>query len=162
MEPHSIDPAHDLVAPHHDGVFGPLLWVDPASGKVRKESYYGDPGERAKALLVWVGHVVAVVRGVSDAERAKVSRGLREYLRRGELPIVYAGDPLPGERGARASADVEGAISSRDLARAVAYLLVQSEWLERESVTVELDGERFDFEVGETPDESGRLITVIQ
>ncbi len=163
MEPHSIDPAHDLVTPHHEGVFGPLLWVDTSSGEARQENYYGDPGGGTKALLVWVGHVVAVVSpGVDGAARAKVSQGLRAYLRRGELPIVYADEWLPGRTGARASANVEGAVARRDLARAAAYLLVQSEWLERERVTIELDGERFDFDVRESPDESGRLLTVIK
>ena len=162
MEPHSIDPAHDLVTPHHDGVFGPLLWVDTVSGETRKENYYGDPGGGIKALLVWVGHLVAVVsRGVSEGDRTKVSAGLRAYLRRGELPIVYGGEWLPGRTGSLASADVEGDVGRRDLARAAAYLLVQSEWLDRERVTIELDGERFDFDVRESPDESGRLLTVI-
>jgi hypothetical protein len=163
MEPHSIDPAHDLISPHHDGVFGPLLWVNTESGEVRKEIYYGDPGGSIKALLVWVGQVVAVVsRGVHESERAKVSRGLRAYLRRGELPIVYERDWLPERAGTLAVADVEGTVPRRDLARAAAYLVVQSEWLERERVAIELDGERFDFDVREAPDGEGRLLTVIK
>lgn len=163
MEPHSIDPAHDLVFPHHDGVFGPLLWVDTMSGEVRQENYYGDPGGSIKALLVWVGHLVAVVsRGVNESERSKVSRGLRAYLRRGELPIVYESDWLPERTGTLANADVEGTLPRRELARAAAYLLVQSEWVDRERVAIELDGERFDFDVRESPDESGRLLTVIK
>jgi hypothetical protein len=163
MEPHSIDPAHDLVTPHHDGVFGPLLWVDTTSGEARQENYYGDPGGSIKALLVWVGHLVVVVsRGVHESERPKVSQGLRAYLRRGELPIVYEREWLPERVGTVAVSDVEGSVPRRDLARAAAYLLVQSEWVDRESVAIELDGERFEFDVRESPDESGRLLTVIK
>ena len=163
MEPHSIDPAHDLVFPHHDGVFGPLLWVDTSRGEARQENYYGDPGGSVKALLVWVGQlVVAVTRGVYEADRPKVSRGLRAYLRRGELPIVYEREWLPERVGTMAVADVEGEVSRRDLARAAAYLLVRSEWVDRERVAIVLDGERFEFDVGESPDGEGRLLTVIK
>src|SRR5262245_24948065 len=131
MEPHSIDPAHELAAPRHEGVFGPLLWIDVASGKVWQEDF-DEQGPGTRALLVWVGAPVAVVfEGVPDAELSRVSERLRAYLRRSALPVVFQGSWLPDKTGIEASADEEGTVSRRELARAAAYVLVQSEWLER-------------------------------
>ena len=53
-------------------------------------------------------------------------------------------------------------VPRRELARAAAHLLVQAAWLEREAVAIELEGETFHFEVRESLDETGRVLTVIK
>jgi hypothetical protein len=160
MEPHSVDPAHELVPPRHEGVFGPLLWIDPAGGAVSQEAF-AEPGTGTKALLVWVGALVAAVfEGVPDGAHANVSDSLRTFLRRAELPVVFLHARLPHGAGIKTSANGSG--SRRELARAAAYALVQSAWLENDEVTIELDGESFHFEVRESLDEESRLLTVIR
>jgi len=112
---------------------------------------------------VWVGTLVAAVsEGVPESEVAKVSECLRSFLRRSELPVVFQREWLPNKTGIELCIDATAAVPRRELARAAAYALVQSAWLDRERVRVELDGESFDFDVRSSPDEEGRLLTVIK
>ncbi|HVJ20246.1 MAG TPA: hypothetical protein VM686_32750 [Polyangiaceae bacterium] len=162
MEPHSVDLAHELAPPRHEGVFGPLLWIDRERGLVWQEAF-AEQGTGTRALLVWVGTLVAAVsEGVPESEVAKVSECLRSFLRRSELPVVFQGEWLPNKTGIELCIDATPAVPRRELARAAAYALVQSAWLDRERVRVELDGESFDFDVRSSPDEEGRLLTVIK
>lgn len=167
MEPHTIDLAHDLGAPHHEGAYGPLLWVDVSSGRVWQEGSAGegtpDLGTGTTALLIWVGlSVVAVSEGVPDAQLQLVGQGLRAFLGRPDLPIVFNRGWLPGKIGSKIVAHAPASVPERELARAEAYALVQAGWLERDSVTIELLAERFAFEARAVPDEAGRLQVVIQ
>jgi hypothetical protein len=167
VEPHTIDLGHDLGEPHHEGVYGPLLWVDVSNGRVWQEGSAGEGtpelGTGTTALLIWVGMSVAVVsEGVPDAQLQLVGQALRAFLRRPDLPIVFRRDWLPRKIGSKIVADAPASVPDRELARAEAYALVQAAWLEQESVTIELRAERFAFEVRAVPDEAGRVEVAIQ
>jgi hypothetical protein len=167
MEPHTIDLAHDLVAPHHDGLYGPMLWIDVGSGRVWQEGSAGqgtpELGRATNAFLIWVGTPVAAVsEGVPDAQIQRVAQGLRAFLRRLDLPVVFNRGWLPGKVGAKIVVDAPAAVPRRALARAEVYALVQAAWLDQDHVSIELEAERFDFEVRTTPDEEGRLQLVVE
>jgi hypothetical protein len=166
MEPHTLDLAHELGTPHHEGLYGPMLWIDVGSGRVWQEGSAGrgtpELGTGTNVFLIWIGMPVAAVsEGVPDPQLQQVSRGLRAFLRRSDLPVVFNRGWLPGRVGAKIVVDAAAAVSRRELARAEAYALVQAGWFERERVSVELEAERFDFEVRSTADEAGRLQPVI-
>jgi hypothetical protein len=167
MEPHTMDLAHDLSAPHHEGVYGPLLWVDAASGRCWQEGSagHGTPelGGGTNALMVWVGRLVVVVSmGVAEEQQARTSRALRTFLRQPELAIVFERSWLPDKAGTKVAVDAADAVPRRDLARAEAYALVQARWLDREQVLVELEAESFSFEARTVIDAAGRLRYIIE
>jgi hypothetical protein len=162
MEPHTLDPAHELREPHQDGVFGPLLGIDAASARVWQEGSV-HPGKAeldpaVNARLVWVGTLVAVVSaGVEDAQLAAVARALRSFLGRAELPVVFSRGWLPGKVGSIIVAESSVAVSARELARAEAYALVQTRWFQGERVLVQLAADTFEFEVRSVLDAADRV-----
>lgn len=167
MEPHTIDLSHDLRAPHFEGVYGPLLWVDASSRRVWQEGSAGqgtpELGSATSVLLIWVGTPVAVVSlGVSDAARSEVARAVRAFLRRPETPVVFELAWLPQKIGTTIAAEAPDAVPRRELARAEAYALVQARWLDADSVTVDLGTERFVFAVGTALDASGRVHSTVE
>ena len=166
MEPHTLDLAHDLRAPHHEGVYGPLLWVDAPTGRVWQEGSAGqgtpELGSGVHVLLVWVGAMVAVVSmGIDDPHIAGVSQAVRAFLANPDAPVVFERNWLPEKIGTRIAAQAPTAVPERELARAEAYALVQARWLDVERVTVELATERFVFDVSSVLDSSGRVRQVI-
>ena len=167
MEPHTIDLAHELRAPHHDGVYGPLLWVDATSGRVWQEGSagHGTPelGSGTNVLLVWVGRMVPIVSlGIADEHLTGVSQALRAFLRSADAAIVFERSWLPDKIGISIAVEAADAVPRRELARAEAYALVQARWFERERVTVELGAEHFVFDVRTSVDMSGRVQQVIE
>lgn len=166
MEPHTIDLAHDLRAPHFEGIYGPMLWVDASAGRVWQEGSAGqgtpEPGSATSVLLVWVGTPVVVVsQGVREEDRAAVTRAVRAFLRRAEAPIVFELGWLPEKVGTSIAVEAPDAVPRREVARAEAYALVQARWFAGENVAVELGPERFTFAVGTALDASGRLHATI-
>jgi hypothetical protein len=167
MEPHTIDLAHDLSAPHFEGIYGPLLWVDASASRLWQEGSAGqgtpEPSSATSVLLVWVGTPVVVVSlGVRDEARAAVAHTVRAVLRRPEVPIVFELGWLPQKGGMLIATDAPSTAAKRELARAEAYALVQARWLEGDRVIVELGSESFAFTVSSALDASGRLHTVVQ
>jgi hypothetical protein len=166
MEPHTLDLAHDLRAPHHEGVYGPLLWVDVTAGRVWQEGSAGqgtpELGSGVHVLLVWVGAMVAVVSmGVDDPQIASVSQAVRAFLGNPDAAVVFERGWLPEKIGTRIAAQAPTEFPRSELARAEAYALVQARWLDLERVTIELATERFVFDVRTVLDASGRVQQLI-
>lgn len=162
-----MDLAHDLRAPHFEGIYGPLLWTEANAGRVWQEGSAGqgtpELGSATSVLLVWVGTPVAVVSlGVSAEARGTVASAVRAFLRRPELPVVFELAWLPEKVGTTIAVEALDAVPRRELARAEAYALVQARWLESETVTVELEAERFVFTVATALDASGRVHSLIE
>jgi hypothetical protein len=166
MEPHTMDPAHELLAPRQEGVFGPQLWIDVPGRRVWQEGSAGDgvgePGANSSARLVWVGRLVVVVAmGPQQEQLPGIAGALRAFFRQEQLPIVFSRAWLPEKIGTVIAADAAGA-SALDLARAEAYALVQARWFEEERITVELTGEVFQFEVRSVLDAADRVQVTIR
>jgi hypothetical protein len=162
MEPHTLDPAHELREPHQEGVFGPLLGIDVADARVWQEGSV-HPGKAAQdpavnARLVWVGSLVAVVSvGVEDARLPAVAQALRAFLGQPQLPVVFSRGWLPGKVGSVIATESPPTVAGRELARAEAYALVQTRWFQGERVLVQLGTDSFEFEVRSVLDAADRV-----
>lgn len=113
------------------------------------------------AFAVWVGSPVIVVsEGVGGSDAAVVASALREVVALGDVSVVFNRERLSASK-VRAIADRRSTVAGRDIARAEAYVLVECAWVEADMVSVELDGESFDFRVRFEPGVAGRFTPVV-
>lgn len=138
--------------PADEGVFGPEIVVDVQSGDAALRLDDGtivgthSGASSTNAFSVWVGQVVLVVsEGVTEAAFAHVAGGIRKTLGTDKLPIAFTHASGADRTSAAATSDVTVPIADRELARAVAYVMVQCAWNEGPTLHVRMNGQAFIF-----------------
>jgi hypothetical protein len=140
-----------LPYPTEEGVFGPEVVVSTISGDGCLRSQTTTVGRHpetpaANAFLAWVGRPVLVVsEGVQVADAANVARGLRTFLQQENLPVLITTPHNANAADASAISDDPSNAPERELARAMAFVLVQASWLESKIIRIQLNGCTHEF-----------------
>jgi hypothetical protein len=162
--------SHSFGEPAGEGVFGPELLLNAASGagclRLEDGELVGElpDAPSTNAFLVWIGRPVIVVsEGVRALDLPVVAGRLRSLVGLGpSVPVVASLGRLPDGSGTRAVGDNPDACPDRELARAETYVQMQCGWDESERMTVELNGRPFVLTTRLRRDPGGRYTPLVE
>jgi hypothetical protein len=162
-------PPNSPETPDRDGVYGPEIVLGAVSGQA---CLRGDDGRlvgtpplppATNAFLVWLGESFIVISaGVLERDASSVAAGVRQSLNMPRAAVVVSLPRTAGTARERAVSDDPGDRPKRELARALAYVLVQSGWAEDDPLHIEVDGQAFAFRLRFKPEGEGTFAPSIE